>query len=112
MLAPRIGETIHPAWDRTTAVVAVRLHPALERSLALSRSVAALAAFALRPAELVALACGIWRLGIDLGWTQDFFVSQGLFSHWQVWLLLAFAMIAAAGFLARQGRPWDESDAG
>lgn len=102
MLAPRIGENIHPAWDRT-ASVAIRVQPALERTAAMSQDALKLIAFALRPAALIALVCGIWRLGIDLGWTQDFFVSAGLFSHWQVWLALALAMITAASMLARRG---------
>lgn len=101
MLVPRIGETIQPAWERTATAVAVRLQPAVEQTAALSRAAISLVAFALRPAALVAMVFGIWRLGIDLGWTQDFFISQGLFSHWQVWFGLAMSMIAAASFLTR-----------
>src|SRR5947209_11269919 len=102
MLAPRIGESIQPAWDRTTAVVAVKLQPALEHTAVLTRGVASMVAFALRPAALVATACGLWRLGIDLGWTQDFFVASGFFSHWQVWFALAAAMVVSARFLSRK----------
>ncbi|HZU24664.1 MAG TPA: hypothetical protein VFA04_04030 [Bryobacteraceae bacterium] len=81
--------------------MAVRLHPALEQATALSRSVASLIAFTLRPIAVAVLACGMWRLGIDLGWTQDFFVSQGLLSHWQVWIAMSLALYFAAGFLSR-----------
>jgi hypothetical protein len=110
MLAPRIGETLQPAWARTTSVVAMKLQPALARTTALSRGALTLTAFALRPAAFVALACGVWRVGIDLGWTQDFFVSEGLFSHWQVWLALALGMITAAGFLSRTAGAIDDSE--
>lgn len=36
---------------------------------------------------------GVWRMGIDFGWTSDFVIQNGLFSHWQVWIG------ATAGFL-------------
>ena len=28
----------------------------------------------------------MWRIGTDLGWTGDFVFSDGLLSHWQVWI--------------------------
>lgn len=101
-MAPRIGEAIQPT------AIAVWLQPAFERSLTLSREAAGIVAYALRPAALLALALGVWRLGIDLGWTQDFFIAGGLFSHWQVWLMLAGCMQASAGFLARASRGRDQ----
>jgi len=110
MSAQRIGETLQPAWDRTTGVIAVKLQPALVWTAALTRNAAALAAFVLRPTALAALACGVWRLGIDLGWTQDFFISQGLFSHWQVWFVLALGMISGAGFLGRHSSELEDNE--
>ena len=100
-MTPRIGETIQQGWDRTTAVAAVKMHPAMDQAVAVSRAAAGFVAFALRPVALVALVCGIWRLGIDLGWTQDFFVSQGLLSHWQVWFAAAAGTMFTAVWLHR-----------
>ena len=104
-MTPRIGEAIQPAWDRTTTAVALWLQPAVERSVVFSRTAAAVVAFVLRPLSLLALSFGAWRLGIDLGWTRDFFVSSGLLSHWQVWMMLALAAQGAAVFLTRASQP-------
>jgi hypothetical protein len=44
---------------------------------------------------LVAISCGslgMWRIGTDLDWAGDFVFSQGLFSHWQVWIAAAVAV--------------------
>ena len=49
---------------------------------------------------------GLWRLGVDVGWTGDFAFPDGsFFSHWQVWLLLALAIETAAWKLNHYGRP-------
>lgn len=53
-------------------------------------------------------AFALWRLGADLKWTGDFFIPDGMFSRWQVWLALAVATQAAAHRLnSRSGRPGD-----
>ena len=38
---------------------------------------------------------GAWRIAEDLGWGGDFVISNGLFSHWQVWI--AGAVLAQFG---------------
>jgi len=53
----------------------------------------------LAPASMVALVFGLWRLGADLAWTGTFVISDGFFSHWQVWLALATALRLAAWWL-------------
>lgn len=53
----------------------------------------------LAPASMVALVFGLWRLGSDLAWTGTFVISDGFFSHWQVWLALAGALRLAAWWL-------------
>jgi hypothetical protein len=64
---------------------------------------AALAAFALlTPVAVIALVLGIWRFGTDIGWTEDFVISNGLFSHWQVWIALALALQALASTFSRR----------
>lgn len=40
---------------------------------------------------LLAVACfvlGTWKIFSELGWAGGFFLAQGLFSHWQVWIAL------------------------
>jgi hypothetical protein len=58
----------------------------------------------LSPASAVALLLALWRLGSDLNWTGRFAISQGLFSHWQVWLAMAVLLQVVAWMLQRHGR--------
>ncbi len=37
------------------------------------------------------LMLALWRLTSDLGWTESFVISEGILSHWQVWLALTIA---------------------
>lgn len=39
----------------------------------------------LTPASLLAFVLAAWRLGADLGFTGEFAIGQGFFSHWIVW---------------------------
>ena len=55
----------------------------------------------LTPASVVALALGLWCIGATLGSTQAFPVSDGMFSHWQVWMVLAVLVKTTATMLAR-----------
>ena len=44
---------------------------------------------------LVSISCaslGMWRVGTDLEWAGDFVFSEGLLSHWQVWIGAAVAV--------------------
>ena len=43
----------------------------------------------LTPAAVLAGALGFWRLGADPGWTNQFFIADGLLSHWQAWFAVA-----------------------
>jgi hypothetical protein len=36
-----------------------------------------------------------------MGWTGDFVISNGLFSHWQVWIAMAIALQSLASMLSR-----------
>ncbi len=58
----------------------------------------------LTPASMLALVFGLWRVSADLGWTEAFVISSGLFSHWQVWMALAVALKMAASSLQAQTR--------
>lgn len=66
----------------------------------LARGTAAL----LVPASVMAFVLGGWRLGADLNLTGKFAISQGLFSHWQVWLALGAGMQVVSAVLTRYAR--------
>jgi hypothetical protein len=55
-------------------------------------------------ASVVAFLLALWRLSSDLNWTRRFALSQGLFSHWQIWLALAVLLQVAATMLQRHSR--------
>lgn len=59
----------------------------------------------LTPAALMACALAAWRLAADLQATGQFPISNGLFSHWQVWLTLAGSLQFCATLLNRYGKP-------
>ena len=65
------------------------------------RRVASALAALLSPAALVAFAVSFWSIAADLHWTNDFFVSTGLFSHWQVWVITASLLLISARLLTR-----------
>ncbi len=58
----------------------------------------------LAPAAVSAMALSCWRLSADLRWTRAFFVSDGLWSHWQVWFGLAVLLETVVILLNRFGR--------
>lgn len=41
------------------------------------------------PVVLGAWVLAFWRLGSDLRFVEDFAITTGLFSHWQVWIAIA-----------------------
>jgi hypothetical protein len=56
---------------------------------------------------LVSISCGalgLWRIGTDLNWAGDFVFSQGLLSHWQVWIGAAIAVQYGGWRLTRYAR--------
>ena len=46
----------------------------------------------LTPAAVVALVMALWRFCTDLGWAGPFLISDGFFSHWQVWIALSIGL--------------------
>lgn len=52
------------------------------------------------------MACvlGLWRLAADLGDTGQFPITQGLFSHWQVWIAISASVQFSAILLNRYGK--------
>jgi hypothetical protein len=59
----------------------------------------------LNPSSAFALALGLWRLGADLGITSEFAISDGPFSHWQVWMVAAAGMQLLGYSLRKRFRP-------
>ena len=85
--------------------VAVRFQPLSDRLTKASREAsAAISVLLLTPAALIAMVFGMWRLGADLGWTTKFLISQGLFSHWVVWMALSMGLKTTANLAVRSGR--------
>jgi hypothetical protein len=39
--------------------------------------------------SFTALVLGLWRLGVDMAFAQEFPIASGIFSHWQVWMSMA-----------------------
>ena len=67
------------------------------------RRYAPLLGFLITPFALTGYVLAFWRLGSDLNWLGEFFITTGLFSRWQVWLALAIAIQILANQLNRFG---------
>ena len=112
MSVVRFGGVVQPAF--TTGPVALpapssaklqsivlRLQRGWNRVVTTSQQAANILPALLSPAALIALVLGIWRLGSDLGWTGDFVIAEGFFSHWMVWIALALTLQTASTSLSR-----------
>ncbi len=58
----------------------------------------------LTPAGVMACVLTLWRLAADLSFTGQFPITNGLFSHWQVWLTVAATLQFSAIVLNRYGK--------
>jgi hypothetical protein len=56
------------------------------------------------PVAVMASVLGIWRLAADLKMAGDFAIPSGLFSHWQVWIASAIALVILSRLLNRYGQ--------
>lgn len=107
MSVQRIGAMLQPAWMRAASVFAdsgstlpARLRGWLDGIVIASEAAMNVLPALLTPAAVLALVLGLWRVSADLGWTEEFLIANGFFSHWQVWLALAACLQVAASFLA------------
>jgi hypothetical protein len=98
---------IQPAWMRassvftyTNSVLPEGLRRLFNRIVTASEAALNVLPALLTPASVVALVLGLWRVSSDLGWTEEFLIANGLFSHWQVWIALAIVLQIAATSLA------------
>ena len=68
-----------------------------------NRHIALALASLLTPAAVMACVLAFWRLAADLNATGQFPITDGLFSHWQVWLTAAAVLQFCALLLNRYG---------
>ena len=73
----------------------------------LARTAALTMASLLTPSALIAFTLAFWRFTADLHLTGDFFISSGLWSHWQVWLISAAVLLLLGRLLDRYAREDD-----
>jgi hypothetical protein len=88
-------------------VVRIRLSsgPKVRQKQRKNQHVALAMASLLTPAAVMACVLAFWRLAADINATGQFPISNGLFSHWQVWLTLAASLQFCATLLNRYGKP-------
>jgi hypothetical protein len=102
LAAMRLSGVVEPAVN---SAFLERLQPVFHKAAIVSQEAASLVVAFLTPAAVAALVLGLWRLGTDLGWTDSFVISNGLFSHWQVWFALAVSIKVTGSYLARVMQP-------
>jgi hypothetical protein len=78
----------------------------LQRTPGKNRHVADAIGALLTPAALMAYVLGFWRLASDMGVAGEFGIN-GLFSHWQVWMLTGVLLQGVSRGLLRYGRGGD-----
>jgi len=90
-------------------VIRIRLGtgPKLRRKQHKNRHVALAFAALITPAGVMALVLAFWRLAADLKFTGEFPITDGLFSHWQIWMAAGVALQSCAILLNRYGKPED-----
>jgi hypothetical protein len=58
----------------------------------------------LTPGAFLASVLALWRIAADLNWTGIFPIASGMFSHWQVWMVIAVLLQVCSRTLARYGK--------
>ena len=104
MESSRLTVRLQPGFDWAVAVP-------LPAITAFNSLLVAVGVF-LTPAAVLTGTLAAWRFGVDLGWAKGFFIAEGLWSHWQVWLALTIGLQMAAFHLKRLGQKRAEAAAG
>ncbi len=87
-----------------------RIGPRVRRTGTKNQRLALAFGSLLVPVVLGAWVLALWRLASDLRFASDFAITEGIFSHWQVWIAIALALHIVVIFLDRYGtRPQPES---
>src|SRR5580704_17122524 len=89
-------------------VVRIRFRrgPRVERRKGKNSRIAWVAAGLLTLGSVSCLTLGLWRLGVDFGWTANFvFPDTSVFSHWQIWITASLLIQVAAWKLNQYGKP-------
>jgi len=84
----------------SSSTIPARLRRLFEQIVVASEAALNVLPALLTPAAVTALVLGLWRVSADLGWTENFIIANGFFSHWQVWIALAGVLQLAAASLA------------
>ena len=92
-------------------VVRIRLSygSALRKTAAANRQAALILSSLMTPLAVMAWALGAWRIAADMKWTGEFAITQGIFSHWQVWIAVAIGVQFAAFLLHRYAHQDDDA---
>lgn len=77
--------------------------PTVRKKRRKNQQVALAVSAVLTPAAVMACALALWRIGMDMSLTGSFPIPEGIFSHWQVWFVLAGMLQASATALSRYG---------
>ena len=72
-----------------------------------NRRVALAVSALLTPGAFLASVLALWRIAADLSWAGKFAITSGVFSHWQVWMVVAALLQACSRMLARYGKSDD-----
>jgi hypothetical protein len=89
-------------------VVRIRFRrgPRVERRKGKNSRIAWVAAGLLTLGSVSCLTLGLWRLGVDFGWTANFvFPDDSVFSHWQIWITASLLIQTAVWKLNQYGKP-------
>ena len=87
-------------------IVRIKLNvgPQIKKTTGKNRNTALAIASLVTPATLLAFVLAFWRMAADMGVTSAFPITDGLFSHWQVWLAIALCAQLFTTVLNRYGR--------
>lgn len=83
--------------------------PLFQRRDGKNRHMAGAIAALLTPAAVVASVIAAWRIGSDIGLTGKFAITEGIFSHWQVWIAIAAILQFVASVLDRYARQREQA---
>ncbi len=82
----------------------IRIRLGTRHSIVDLQSQMALALAALfAPSALLAFTICFWSFAAELGLVGEFYVTAGIFSHWQIWLLTSLLLLVTARLLSSYG---------